>query len=203
MGLKIINQNNEEKKMKNISIVLVLVLFSTISLVSKEYQVDKSKKNVVKFISDAPIEDFEGITKSIDGYLFNEEDELEGSDIYFEVDLNTVDTDNGLRNRHMREDYLHTDKYPLTTYSGKITESKKVDDKHYKVKAEGTFKVHGVEKTKSIEADIYKYGKTLHIKTKFVVPLSDHNIEIPSIMLVKIDENMDLRLDFYTTEVEN
>lgn len=189
--------------MKTIIITLSILLLSVSYTLSKEYQVDKSKKNVVKFISDAPIEDFEGVTNSIDGYIFNEQDELEGSEIYFEVDLNTVDTDNGLRNRHMREDYLHTDKYPLTTYSGKITESKKVDDKHYKVKSEGKFKVHGVETTKEIEADIYKYGKTLHIKTKFVVPLSDHNIEIPSIMLVKIDENMDLRLDFYTTEVEN
>jgi polyisoprenoid-binding protein YceI len=188
--------------MKILIIISVLLAFS-INLGAKEYHVDKSKKNVVKFISDAPIEDFEGVTNNIDGYIFNEEDELDGSDVYFEVDLNTVDTDNGLRNRHMREDYLHTDKYPLTTFTGKIIESKKVDDKHYKVKAKGKYKVHGIEKTKTIEADIYKYGKTLHIKTKFVVTLSDHNIEIPSLMLVKIDENMDLRLDFYTTEVEN
>lgn len=190
-------------KMKTINIIILFALVGTLTLFSKEYHVDKSKKNVVKFISDAPIESFEGVTSSIDGYIFNEDQELEGSDIYFEVDLNTIDTDNGLRNRHMREDYLHTDKYPLTTFTGKITESKKVDDKHYKVKAKGKFKVHGVEKSKTIEADIYKYGKTLHIKTKFVVTLTEHNIEVPSLMLVKIDENMDLRLDFYTTEVEN
>ncbi len=189
--------------MKTIKMIILFALVGTLTLFSKEYQVDKSKKNVVKFISDAPIEDFEGVTNSIDGYIFNEEDKIDGSDIYFEVELNTVDTDNGLRNRHMREDYLHTDKYPLTTFSGTIVESEKVDDKHYKIKAKGKFEVHGVEKTKTIEADIYKYGKTLHIKTKFVVTLTDHNIEVPSLMLVKIDENMDLRLDFYTTEVEN
>lgn len=183
-----------------LSVILITILSLSVA-VSKEHQVDKSKKNVVKFISDAPVEDFEGVTSSIDGYMFNEEDEIKGTKIYFEVDLNTLDTDIGLRNRHMRENYLHTDKYPLATYDGLITESKKIEDKHYKVKAKGKFKVHGVEKEKEIEADLYVYGDIYHVKTQFVVPLSDHNIEIPSIMTVKIDEDMDLRLDFFLKEV--
>jgi len=186
--------------MRKLLFLLVVALTTNIAT-SKEHQVDNSKKNMVKFISDAPVEDFEGITSSIDGYMFNEEDAVEGTQIYFEVDLNTLDTDIGLRNRHMRENYLHTDKYPLATYDGVITEAKKIDEKHYEVKTKGKFKVHGVEVEKDIEADLYVYGKIYHVKTKFVVPLSDHNIEIPSIMTVKIDENMDLRLDFFLNEV--
>lgn len=108
-------------------ILLGLALILTSSAFAKvEHQVDKSKKNVVKFISDAPVEDFEGITSSIDGYMLGEEGNFEGTELYFEVDLNTVDTDNGLRNRHMRDNYLHTDKYPLTTYKANIYESKNI-----------------------------------------------------------------------------
>lgn len=188
--------------MKKRIVLIALCLFSFTIATAKEHQVDKSKKNLVKFISDAPIEDFEGVTNKIDGYIFNEKDEIKGSKLYFEVDLNTVDTDNGLRNRHMRENYLHTDKYPLTSFDGKITESNKIEDKHYKVKAKGKFKVHGVEKDKKIEADLYVYDDIYHVKTSFVVPLSDHNIEIPSIMLVKIDENMDVVLDFFLKEAK-
>lgn len=187
--------------MRKLLLILLISLLSLSIVDSKEHQVDKSKKNMVKFISDAPVEDFEGVTSSIDGYMFNEADEINGTKLYFEVDLNTLDTDIGLRNRHMRENYLHTDKYPLATYDAVITEAKKIDDKHYKVKAKGKFKVHGVEVDKEIEADLYVYGKIYHVKTKFVVPLSDHNIEIPSIMTVKIDEDMDLRLDFFLNEV--
>ena len=89
--------------------------------------VDKSAENMVKFISDAPIEDFEGVTSSIDGYLFWEGDDLlNQSELYFEVDLNTVDTGIGLRNRHMRENYLHTDKFPKTHFTAKLIKADKV-----------------------------------------------------------------------------
>ena len=133
-------------------IFFALIIALSLKMQSKEHHVDKSKKNMVKFISDAPVEDFEGTTDNIDGYLFSESGELKGTDLYFEVDLNTVDTGIGLRNRHMRENYLHTDKYPKTSYTGKIVEVNKIDDKHYKVKADGKFKVHGIEKDKKVEA---------------------------------------------------
>jgi polyisoprenoid-binding protein YceI len=163
--------------------------------------VDKSKKNVVKFISDAPVEDFEGVTNSIDGYIFNKEDKLDGSKLYFEVDLNTLDTDIGLRNRHMRENYLETDKYPLASYTGNIVKMAKLEDDHYKATAKGKFKVHGVERDMTIEADIYVYDDVLHVKSQFEVALTDHKIDVPSIMFVKIDENMDVRVDFFLKEV--
>lgn len=187
--------------MKQLLIYSITLIALSFGLFSKEYQVDKSKKNLVKFISDAPIESFEGVTNSIDGYIFNKEDSIEGSKLYFEVDLNTVDTDNGLRNRHMRENYLETDKYPLTSYTGTIVKSEKLEDGHYKVTAKGKFKVHGVDKDKTITADLYIYGNILHVKSQFIVTLSDHNIDIPSLMLVKIKEDMDLRVDFFLNEV--
>lgn len=187
--------------MRKLILVGLALIITSSAMAKVEHQVDKSKKNVVKFISDAPIENFEGVTSSIDGYMLGEKDNFIGTEFYFEVDLNTLDTDNGLRNRHMRDNYLHTDKYPLTSYEGKVFESKKLEDKHYKVKAKGKFQVHGVSKEKIIEADIYVYDNIYHIKTQFVVTLTDHKIEVPSIMLVKIDPDMDLRLDFFLKEV--
>lgn len=187
--------------MKKLILISLTLILTSSAFAKVEFQVDKSKKNLVKFISDAPVEDFEGVTSSIDGYMLGEVGNLIGTDLYFEVDLNTVDTDNGLRDRHMRENYLQTDKYPLTTYEGKIYESKKIDDKLYKVKAKGKFQVHGVTKEKTIDADIYVYDNIYHIKTQFVVSLTDHKIETPSIMLVKLSPDMDLRLDFFLKEI--
>lgn len=186
--------------MKKIYIIIILLLVA-LPLSAKEYQVDKSQKNIVKFISDAPIESFEGTTNSIDGYIFNKEDELKNSKLYFEVDLNTLETGIGLRNRHMRENYLETAKYPLASYTGNIVKTKKLDDNHYEVTAKGKFKVHGVENDMTIDADVYIYDDVLHLKSQFVVALTDHKIDVPSIMFVKIDENMDVRVDFFVKEV--
>lgn len=189
--------------MKKLLLIGLALVITSSAFAKIEHQVDKSKKNIVKFISDAPVEDFEGVTSSIDGYMLGEDGNLLGTELYFEVELNTLDTDNGLRDRHMRENYLHTDKYPQTTYEGKIFEAKKIDDKLYRVKAKGKFQVHGVTKEKTIEADIYVYDDIYHVKTKFVVTLTDHKIEVPSLMLVKIDPDMDLRLDFFLKKVTN
>ena len=179
-------------------IFLILLLIST-SLFSGEYQVDKSAENMVKFVSDAPIEDFEGVTSSIDGYLYWEGDDfLNQSELYFEVDLNTVDTGIGLRNRHMRENYLHTDKFPKTHFTAKLIKVDKKSETEYEVEAEGKFFVHGVEKQKKISGKLQKIDNDKYkVSTNFIVALSDYNIEVPSIMFYKIDENMDLFVEFY------
>jgi polyisoprenoid-binding protein YceI len=183
--------------------LLAIFLIYT-NLNAGEYQVDTSQQNLVKFISDAPIEDFEGITDKIDGFLFWEGEELtSNSSLYFEVDLNTVDTGIGLRNRHMRDNYLHTDKYPITHYTGKIIDLIKVSDTEYQISTEGEIFIHGVTKSLSVQGNLIKKSDDIfRIKVNFSVALTDFEIEVPSIMFYKIDENMELVLDFFVKKIE-
>ena len=183
-------------------LIILFILFLSGQLVfSAELHVDKTKDNLVKFISDAPLEDFEGVTDKIDGYLYWEGDNITNkSEIYFEVDLNTVDTGIGLRNRHMRENYLHTDKYPKTHFTGKIVSAEDSTETITKVKADGKMFIHGVEKDVNVDGLLTKTETSFRVKTKFIVALSDYNIEIPQLMFMKIDENMRLFLEFNVTE---
>lgn len=178
---------------------LVSIVLLYTSIFGGEYNVDKSSENLVEFVSDAPIEDFEGVTSSIDGYLFWEGDDLlNQSELYFEVDLNTVDTGIGLRNRHMRENYLHTDKFPKTHFTAKLIKADKLNENEFSVEAEGMFFVHGIKKNKIIKGKIEKVEKDKYkVSTKFIVALSEYDIEIPSLMFYKIDENMELTVEFY------
>lgn len=176
--------------------IFIFLIFTFLS--AEEYHVDKSAKNIVKFISVAPIESFEGVTDQIDGYLYHGGDSLTTkSQIYFEVNLNSLDTGIGLRNRHMRENYLQTDKYPTTHYKGKIIIADKIDADTINVFSEGTIFIHGVEKPIKVEAKMFHKEDRYHIQCSFNAKLSDYNIKIPSIMFYKIDENMNLKLDFY------
>ena len=190
-------------KIYNLLYIFLISMIPISNLFAAEFHVDKSRANQVKFISDAPIEDFEGITDRIDGYMYYEDDDFsKNSEIYFEVDLNSLDTGIGLRNRHMRENYLHTDKYPKTHYTGKIVKSIKKSETEYEVETEGKIYIHGVTKPLDVKAIILKIDeKTYQIKTQFIVALSDFEIEVPSIMFYKIDENMDLQLDFYIKQM--
>lgn len=188
-------------QIKFISSFLLLSFLFYQPLPAGEYQVDKSKDNLVKFISDAPVEDFEGTTKNIDGYLYHDEADLtKNSELYFEVDLRTVDTGIGLRNRHMRENYLHTDKYPNTNYKGRIVKAEKISDNNYKVTVEGNMFIHGVTKPLKLTGTLKSTGNGYQINTNFEVKLPDYKIEVPKLMFMRINEVIKLVLNFYVKE---
>ena len=130
-------------------IILILVLLP-ISIFAEEWHVKKSENNLVKFISSTTMLDFEGITDKVDGYIYWKGDELFGleNEIYFEVELNSVETGIGKRDRDMREDVLETDKWPKTSYRGKINKIEKIagNINQYKVSAIGPMFLHGHEK---------------------------------------------------------
>lgn len=182
---------------------LLLSLFLIHTGLTAEYQVDKSQKNLVKFISDAPLENFEGVTDKIDGYLFFEGDNLlQNSELYFEVDLNSLDTGIGLRNTHMRENYLETSNFPFTHFTGKLIHLEKTSENSYQAKAQGKMFIHGVEKEMIVDGVLMQVDDGFRIQAKFITPLSEYKIKIPKIMFFKIDENIQVEVDFYVKRVE-
>lgn len=188
--------------MKRLALI-ILALVSAMPAYSAEYNVDKAKKNSVKFISDAPIEDFEGVTDNIDGYMtFEGEDIANNSAIYFETDLRTIDTGIGLRNRHMRENYLETDKYPMAQYKGKITKAVKKPNGEFEVETDGEMTIHGVTRNLKTKGVVIDQGDGLKIRTNFPIKLSDYKIGIPQVMFMKINEEMKLELIFHLKKVK-
>jgi polyisoprenoid-binding protein YceI len=186
-----------------IRMILILSLMAISIAQAAEFHVDKKQSNLVKFISDAPMEDFEGTTSKIDGYMMNDGiDKLVGSEVYFEVDLNSVSTGIGLRDRHMREDYLHTDKYKLTSFKGKIATANKVSDTEYDFTANGKKFIHGVTKDITIKGNIFKNGNGYKVKANWAIKLPDYNIEVPKFMFLRINEEIKLEVDFNLKQVK-
>ena len=95
--------------------VLFLFLFSYSSLLSA--QAFYSEKGNVIFISKAPLSEFEGESSNLNGLV-----DLDKNLLDFYLDLNTLDTGIGLRDRHMRENYLETEEFPFAEFTGKINE---------------------------------------------------------------------------------
>lgn len=181
--------------------IIVLILFINSLVLPKEFDIDKSKKNLVEFISNATFQEFEGVTNNIDGYLFNSNNILSGSEIYFEVDLRTLDTGIGLRNRDMRENYLKTDKYPMTNYKGKIIYADKVSDAEYKVTVDGKMFIHGVTRDLKVNGNLFPVEDGYRVKAYFEILLSDYDVKIPKLMFMKISNTIKLVLDFYLKEI--
>jgi len=178
---------------------------------TQEFHVDLARENSVRFTSDAPLDDFQGITDRIDGFLFLQGDGLDGesdlaaSQFYFEVDLASLDTGIGLRNRHMRDNYLETDLHPFASMDGRVVRLDQAGPGRYTATVRGVFTVHGVERQREMECTGIRTGEGregLHVTCGFDVVLSDHQIPIPKLMFMKIDEIMEVDLDFYLSPVQ-
>ncbi|MGW8266621.1 MAG: YceI family protein [Longimicrobiales bacterium] len=169
----------------------------------QEFHVALERENQVRFTSEAPLEDFEGVTSRIDGFLFLSGGGLDGptdlttSEFYFEVDLGSLDTGIGLRNRHMRDNYLETNRFPFASFEGRVTALEKEGPGGYRATTSGTLAIHGVERNRQIECSASPAGEALRVRCGFTVALSDHDIPIPKLMFMKINEVMELDLDFF------
>jgi polyisoprenoid-binding protein YceI len=109
----------------------------------------------------------------------------------FSMELTDIDTGIPLRNRHLRENYLHTDKHPVAKaiLAPDATGAKKGGE--YTLK--GDLDLHGV--IKPFEAGRYSVnGKT--VTTKIEVELPSWDIERPSFMGVKIVDRVLVTIKF-------
>jgi polyisoprenoid-binding protein YceI len=194
------------------TLVLMTVLYLLCSNLQTaqglECHVDKSRERLVKFISDATFEDFEGVTEKIDGYAYWSGDSLTTGDqypnskIYFEVRLDALDTGIGMRNADMREDYLETEMYPCAKYDAKITSVESTGDGSFKVNAAGDMTIHGVSQQMPITAKVTRSQDGYHVTCDFTVKLQDFDIDIPRLLFMRVSETIELESDYYLTIVK-
>ena len=190
--------------MKSLLIFLFIAYLGG-SVLAGEWHVNKDAENEVRFTSEVVVLTFDGVTDQIDGYIYWEGEEMfeKNSQMQFDVDLNSVETGMGKRDRDMRE-VLKTDKWPSTSFKGSIVKHSKIDSNitAYDVVAKGKMFIHGVENDIEIPGVITVDGDKIHVKVNFTVLLNDYNIEAPSLAaFVKVSEEIILNLNFHMKDV--
>ena len=83
------------------AVCLWLISLMPVAAVAAEHHVDQAKENRVMFVSESPLVDIDVEGGQIDGYAYWEGDgfppengQLNGSELYFEVPLNSLDGGN-------------------------------------------------------------------------------------------------------------
>lgn len=103
-----------------------------------------------------------------------------------------------LMEEHFNENYIESDKYPKSTFKGKIENfdiSKLTDaTKDYTLK--GKLELHGKTKEISITAKIKKTSSGVSLLSDFIVNTDDFGIEIPSVVSKKVSKKVNVKLDF-------
>lgn len=152
----------------------------------------KTTGGEVVFLSQASLNEFTGESDKLHGLI-----DLEKNLIDFYIDLNTLKTGIGLRDRHMRDNYLETDKYPFAEFSGKLEEKVSLGrNQSKKVKAIGIFKIHGHEKTMEIDGTLTAVNTSeIVLEATFKVKLGDFDIAIPKVMFYELSETQTVKIN--------
>jgi polyisoprenoid-binding protein YceI len=163
-----------------ILIILSLASFSSGLKAQKKYTTQKA---AIDFTSEAQLELIKAATSNVRGLI-----DPATNQFAFTIDVNTFKGFNSaLQREHFNEKYMESEKFPKASFSGKIIEH--IDfskNGSYEVRAKGDLDIHGVTQTRIIKGKILINDGTLVINAHFDVPLSDHNISIPTVVSQKI-----------------
>jgi len=147
----------------------------------------------IDFFSKTPIEDIEAHSKAARAII-----NTETGAIAFKVPIKSFKFPNDLMEEHFNENYMESNKFPDATFSGKmepLIDFSKPGS--YKVKAKGKLKMHGVEAERELNGTIVvNADKTAELKAEMDVPLADHKIERPQLVMVKIAEKIAVTVNF-------
>jgi hypothetical protein len=170
------------------------LLFITIAvLLAYNLQAQRftSEQGKITFFSDAAIEDIEAENGMV-GSLFN----AASGELVYIVKIKDFKFDKSLMREHFNEKYMETEKFPKSTFQGRITGFKTSVAGEQKVKATGKMTIHGVIRDVDIPGTIeFVNGKAL-MKSKFIVKLQDYNIKIPKLVWQNIAEQIEVKVEF-------
>lgn len=168
------------------------------------FEIVPGKPNQVRFESRAPLESFEGKTDQVRGHVDVSFDSLSAMAVRVEVDLASLDTGIELRNKHMRENHLHTDKFPTAVFLGDTLSGAGVlrpgETGAFKIR--GRLELHGVQKPVEADVELTRAETGLHIKARFVVKLPDFEIPRPKFLLLQLDDMQRISVDLVAKPAE-
>ncbi len=141
----------------------------------------------ISFKSDAPLEVITASSSKLDGVIDNK-----SLAFAFKVQILTFNGfNNGLQRQHFYENYMETSKYPEASFSGKIIELIDLSvPGTYEVRAKGQLNIHGRIKERILKVELISDGKEIKANSQFMVPLTDHQIEVPKIVNQKIAQEI-------------
>jgi len=153
--------------------------------------------NRVQFESKAAVETFTGKTSKVDGSVVLDPAQL-GDSIAVEVvvDMASLDTGIGLRNKHMCDNHLDCAKFPRARFVagklGKPTAPALAPGSKVSFELSGTLDLHGVARplTAPVEMTLVEASGARHleISTHFPVKLADFQIARPTMLVLKLND---------------
>jgi len=175
--------------MKTLILTIALV-FLTFGLNAQKFM---TKNGYIGFFSHTPIEDIKGDNNQVASIL-----DASNGDIVFQVLMKSFKFEKALMEEHFNENYIESEKFPKSTFKGKIVNLSDVNFSKpglYKVTVTGDLTIHGVTKNISEPGEVEITANGVNARSKFIIVPEDYNIEIPSVVRENIAKEITVTVE--------
>lgn len=171
-----------------LSFVVLLSIYGS----SAQETILKAEHGVANIKSEAPLELIQAESKALRGVI-----EPSTKSFAFSMRINSFEGFNSeTQQAHFLENYMEQKKYPQATFKGKFIEDIPFNTPGvYSVRTKGMLDIHGISKERIIRGTLTIRDGSANIKAHFLVPVADHGITIPKIVMQKIAEEIEVRVD--------
>jgi hypothetical protein len=169
------------------------------------YAVDAQKfitrDSYIGFYSHTPLEDIKGDNNQVASVL-----DTSTGDLVFQVLIKSFHFDRALMEEHFNENYMESDKFPKSTFKGKISNLAEVNfskNGTYNVTVEGDLTIHDVTNKINTKGTIEVATGGINASSKFNINPEDYKINIPGVVSDKINKNLEVTVLMKYNPVEN
>lgn len=190
--------------MKKLLSVVAMAIISTGVFAQTKWNIDNVHSNVRFNVTHLVISEVEGSFRKFDGNIISAKPDFTDADVNFNIDVNSIYTDNEMRDKHLKsDDFFNTEKYPAMSF--KSTSFKKISGNKYALFGNLTIR----DVTKPVKFDV-TYGGTIKdpwgntkagFKASTVVNRFDYNLKWNTLTeaggaTVGKDVTIELKLEF-------
>ena len=169
---------------------IFLVGFMVVAL-SAQAQKYVLTEGVITFFSEAALENIQAENTKVTS-MFN----VTTREIAFSVPNNQFQFEKKLMQQHFNEKYMESEKYPRSTFSGRLEGFQLTIAGVQRVMAVGKLFIHGVTQSVEIPGTVEVKSDDLIMQSVFKIKLKEYKIKIPQLLWQNIAEEVEVNVSF-------
>jgi hypothetical protein len=172
--------------MKRLTLLLILMVAVTAANAQKYM----TKNGFIGFFSHTPMEDIKGDNNQVAAIL-----DISSGEMVFQALVKSFHFDRALMEEHFNENYMESDKFPKSSFKGKITNLSAVNfskDGVYDVTVDGDLTIRDATNKISTAGKIEIKNGELIATSKFNISPEDYKIVIPGVVREKINKELEV-----------
>ena len=183
--------------MKYIAILLI-ILVTGLTCNAQKYM---TRNGYIGFTSITPLEEIKADNNQVAAVL-----DATTGEMVFQVLIKSFHFEKALMEEHFNENYMESEKYPKSTFKGKINNPEAVDFSRngiYNVTIGGELTIRDITRKIEVKGTIEVIPGGLVGNSKFSVAPEDYKIDIPGVVRDKINKNLEVNVSVKYAPVGN